>query len=214
MKESEKRIERTKKLVAYDRNIAKDYSFFCGIDAAGRGPLSGPVVVASCIMQLDDDKIIYGVDDSKKLTAKQREELFEKIEKTAIEYKIEQVSEEIIDKINILQATKLGMKLVIDNLEKKPELALVDAVKNIDSNVSQIAIIGGDATSYSIASASILAKVFRDRLMERLDKEYPNYDFASHKGYGTAEHIKLLKQFGPCKIHRKTFIKHFISEAK
>lgn len=212
MKESRKRIERTLKLVEYDRNIAKEYKLFCGIDEAGRGPLAGPVVVASCVMPLADDKILFGIDDSKKLTANQREILFDKIKQTAIEYSIEQISESIIDDINILNATKLGMKRTIENLPQKPQLALVDAVQNIDSSVGQIAIIKGDATSYSIAAASILAKVYRDRLMEELDKQYPQYGFAKHKGYGTAEHIRLLKEFGPCKIHRRTFIKHFLEK--
>lgn len=204
------KIERTFKLVEYDRNLAKEYKVFCGIDEAGRGPLCGPVVVASCVMPLEDDKIIIGIDDSKKLTENQREELFEKIKNTAIEYDIEEIDEKIIDDINILEATKLGMKRCIENLEKKPNLALIDAVKNVDNPIAQIAIIKGDATSYSIAAASILAKVYRDRLMKNFDKEYPEYNFAKHKGYGTKEHIKLLKKYGPCKIHRKSFIKNFV----
>ncbi len=202
--------ERTLKLVDYDRKIAQKYKIFCGIDEAGRGPLCGPVVVASCVMPLDGDKIIYGIDDSKKLTEKQREELFEQIKQVAIEYSIQEVDAQTIDDINILQATKLGMKNSIENLTEKPELALVDAVKDIDSDIDQIAIIKGDSISYSIAAASILAKVHRDRLMQKLDKEYPEYNFAKHKGYGTKEHIDLLKKFGPCKIHRKTFIKNFV----
>jgi len=210
MKDNNKRIERTKKLVEYDRQIAKGCKLFCGIDEAGRGPLAGPVVVASCVMPLDDDKILYGIDDSKKLSERQREELFEKIKQTAIDYSIQEVDEKTIDEINILNATKLGMKNAIENLNADIDLALVDAVKDIDSNVDQIAIIKGDATSYSIAAASILAKVYRDNLMTNFDKEYPQYNFAKHKGYGTSEHIKLLKQFGPCKIHRKTFIKNFV----
>ena len=204
------KIERTFKLVEYDRNLSKEYQFFCGIDEAGRGPLCGPVVVASCVMPLDDEKIIVGIDDSKKLTQKQREELYEKIKSTAIEYDIEEIDEKTIDEINILEATKLGMKKCIENLEQKPNLALVDAVKNIDDAIPQKAIIKGDATSYSIAAASILAKVYRDRLMQNLDKLYPEYKLAKHKGYATSEHIKLLKQYGPCKIYRKSFIKNFV----
>ena len=206
----ESKIERTKKLVEYDRNIAKQYPVFCGIDEAGRGPLAGPVVVASCIMTLDDDKIVFGIDDSKKLSEKQREELFERIKQVAIDYRIEEVSEKVIDDINILEATKLGMKKCIENLKTAPELALVDAVKDIDADVDQIAIIKGDATSYSIAAASILAKVYRDKLMQKFDKEYPEYNFAKHKGYGTKEHIELLKKYGPSKIHRRSFIKNFV----
>ncbi len=204
------KIETTLKLVEYDRNIAKQYNIFCGIDEAGRGPLCGPVVVASCIMPLDNDKIIMGINDSKKLSEKQREELFEQIKKTAICYSIQEIDEKTIDEINILEATKLGMKKAIEGLSQKPNLTLVDAVKNIDSDVQQIAIIKGDATSYSIAAASILAKVYRDKLMQKLDAEYPEYHFAKHKGYGTKEHIELLKKFGPCKIHRKSFIKNFV----
>ena len=210
MKDNNKRIERTTKLVEYDRNIAKGCKLFCGIDEAGRGPLAGPVVVASCVMPLDDDKILFGIDDSKKLSEKQREELFEKIKQVAIDYSIQEVDEKIIDEINILNATKLGMKRAIEGLKVDIDLAIVDAVKNIDSDVDQIAIIKGDATSYSIAAASILAKVHRDHLMQKLDKEYPQYNFAKHKGYGTSEHIELLKKYGPSPIHRKTFIKNFV----
>ena len=210
MKDNNKRIERTTKLVEYDRNIAKGCKLFCGIDEAGRGPLAGPVVVASCVMLLDDDKILFGIDDSKKLSETQREELFEKIKEVAIDYSIQEVDEKVIDEINILNATKLGMKRAIEGLKADIDLALVDAVKNIDSDIDQIAIIKGDATSYSIAAASILAKVHRDHLMQQLDKEYPQYNFAKHKGYGTGEHIKLLKEYGPSPIHRKTFIKKFV----
>ena len=210
MKLTDKMIERTQKLVEYDKNITKEYKVFCGIDEAGRGPLAGPVVVASCIMPLEDDKVVYGVYDSKKISEKVREELFEKIKTNAISYSIQQVDQTTIDEINILQATKLGMKNAIECLSLKPELALVDAVTNIDSNVDQVAIIKGDATSYSIACASILAKVYRDRLMLKYDEEYKEYGFAKHKGYGTSEHIKVLKEQGPCKIHRKSFIKNFM----
>lgn len=210
MKDSEKRIERTKKLVEYDRQIAKGCKLFCGVDEAGRGPLAGPVVVASCVMPLDDDKILYGIDDSKKLTEKQRDELFEKIKEIAVDYSIQEVDEKTIDEINILNATKLGMKRAIENLSVVIDLAVVDAVKDIDADVDQIAIIKGDATSYTIAAASILAKVYRDNLMKQLDKKYPVYNFAKHKGYGTSEHINSLKKFGPSEIHRKSFIKNFV----
>ena len=210
MKGQNKKIERTQKLVEYDRNIAKGCKLFCGVDEAGRGPLAGPVVVASCVMPLTDDKIIVGIDDSKKLTEKQRKELYDKIKEIAIHYSIQEVDEKIIDEINILNATKLGMKNVIESLNAGIDLALIDAVKNLDVSIDQIAIIKGDATSYSIAAASILAKVHRDNLMQELDKQYPEYNFAKHKGYGTAEHIKLLKQFGARKKHRKSFIKNFV----
>lgn len=211
MKESKVRIERTQKLVDFDKKMAERYGMFCGIDEAGRGPLAGPVVVASCVMPLDDDKIIYGIDDSKKLTEKQREELFEKIKSTALDYSIQEVDENTIDSINILQATKLGMKNAINSLKSRPQMALVDAVQDIDADIVQVAIIKGDATSYSIAAASILAKVYRDKLMEKLSADYPEYNFSKHKGYGTKEHIELIKKFGASKIHRKTFIKNFVS---
>lgn len=203
-------IEDTKKLVEFDKNIAKKCNLFCGIDEAGRGPLAGPVVVASCIMPLDDDKIVFGVNDSKKLSEKQREVLFDKIVEVAIDYHIEEINEKVIDEINILEATKLGMKNCIEKLSTKVDLVLVDAVKNLDNKTPQIAIIRGDATSYSIAAASILAKVHRDRLMKKLSTQYPEYNFEKHKGYGTKEHIELLKKFGPSEIHRKSFIKNFV----
>ena len=208
MKETAK--EKTEKLFEFDKKMYAKYGLFCGIDEAGRGPLAGPVVVASCIMPLEDDKILYGINDSKKLSEKQREELFKKIKETAIDYRIEEISENVIDDINILEATKLGMKNCIENLSKKPKMALVDAVTNIRTDILQVAIIKGDATSYSIAAASILAKVHRDHLMQKLDSDYPEYNFAKHKGYGTKEHIELLKKYGPSKIHRKSFIKNFV----
>lgn len=210
MKLTNKMIDQTQKLVDYDRNIAKEYKLFCGIDEAGRGPLAGPVVVASCIMPLDQDKILYGVYDSKKVSEKNRDILFEKIKSIAISYSIQEVDQTIIDDINILQATKLGMKQAIQGLTTKPQLILVDAVTNIDTDIDQVAIIKGDATSYSIACASILAKVYRDRVMQKYDEQFSAYGFAKHKGYGTSEHIRVLKQQGPCKIHRKTFIKNFM----
>lgn len=179
-----------------------------GIDEAGRGPLAGPVVCACVIMPLDEDKIIDGINDSKKLSAKKRESLYDRIIERAISYKIVEVDEKIIDEINILNATKLGMKMALEGLDEIPDRVLIDAVK-IDTNIPQENIIKGDALSYNIASASILAKVYRDRLMEKLDKEYPEYGFAKHKGYGTKAHIDAIKKFGQCSIHRETFIKNF-----
>ncbi len=179
-----------------------------GIDEAGRGPLAGPVVCACVIMPMSEVDIIDGIDDSKKLSEKKREELFEKITKKALSYSIVEIDEKTIDKINILNATKLGMKKALESLKVKPEIVLIDAVK-IESNILQENIIKGDALSYNIAAASILAKVYRDRLMKKYDEQFPIYDFAKHKGYGTKEHIQKLKEFGPCPIHRSTFIKHF-----
>ena len=210
MKLTKKMIERTNKIFEYDKNLTKKYKIFCGIDEAGRGPLAGPVVVASCIMPIEEDKIIYGVFDSKQVAEKVREELYEKIKNTALAFCIKEVDQNTIDEINILNATKLAMKQVIEDLSLKPELAVVDAVKNISCDIEQLPIIKGDATSYSIACASILAKVYRDHLMTEYDKKYPQYGFVRNKGYGTTEHINALKTEGPCEIHRKSFIKNFM----
>lgn len=181
-----------------------------GIDEAGRGPLAGPVVCACVIMPIDSDKIIDGINDSKKLSAKKREELYEKIINTAVAYSIVEIDEKKIDEINILQATRLGMKKALESLDVMPDIVLIDAVK-IDTDLPQENIIKGDALSYNIASASILAKVHRDRLMVSIDKEYPQYGFAKHKGYGTKAHIEALKKYGKTKIHRESFIKHFVN---
>lgn len=180
-----------------------------GIDEAGRGPLAGPVVCACVIMPLEEDKIIEGIDDSKKLSPKKREMLYEKIIKTALAYSIVEIDEKTIDLINILNATKLGMKKALESLEILPDIVLIDAVK-IDTLVKQENIIKGDTLSYNIAAASILAKVYRDRLMCELDAKYPQYNFAKHKGYGTKEHLLLLKKFGKCPLHRDSFIKKII----
>lgn len=180
-----------------------------GVDEAGRGPLAGPVVCACVIMPMESEKIIEGVNDSKKLSAKKREELFDKIVDIAISYSIVEIDEKKIDEINILQATKLGMKKAVENLKVMPDFVLVDAVK-IDVALPQENLIKGDALSYNIAAASILAKVHRDRMMENFDMKYPEYGFAKHKGYGTKAHIEALKKYGKCEIHRETFIKKFV----
>ena len=184
------------------------YKFIAGMDEAGRGPLAGPVACAAVIMPLDD--IIEGVDDSKKLTEKKRELLFDKIMEKAIAFKVVFIDNQTIDKINILEATKQGMEECINGLYVKPDYVLVDAVRGLKIDVPYLPIIHGDALSYNIACASILAKVSRDRLMVELDKDYPEYNFKKHKGYGTKEHIENLKKFGKCPIHRNTFIKHFV----
>lgn len=183
------------------------YNLVAGIDEAGRGPLAGPVCVAIVIMPQDD--IIEEINDSKKLSEKKREMLYDKIINTAISYHIEFVDEKTIDRINILNATKLGMLKCINNIPVTPEIVLIDAVK-IDSDVKTESVIHGDALSYNIAAASILAKVSRDRLMVQLDKKYPEYNFKKHKGYGTKEHIEALKKYGKCDIHRESFIGHFV----
>lgn len=189
--------------------LSRGYRFIAGIDEAGRGPLAGPVCVASVIMPLDDNSIIEGINDSKKLSEKKRDALYNQIIDKAIAYHIELVDVETIDSINILNATKLGMMTCIDRLDVKPDVVLIDAVP-INSDVETLSIIKGDALSYSIACASILAKVTRDRLMVELDKEYPQYGFAKHKGYGTKAHIDALKAHGKCPHHRDTFIKNFV----
>lgn len=193
-----------------NKYLDSGYKLIAGMDEAGRGPLAGPVVCACAIMPLEKDKIIEGVNDSKKLTEKKREELYEKIIKTAICYSICEVDNKTIDEINILNATKLGMRNCVNNLSITPDVVLVDAVNKLDIDVEYLPIIKGDAKSYSIAAASILAKVYRDRLMVKLDEKYPNYNFKKHKAYGTKEHIENLKKYGKCEIHRNTFITHFI----
>ena len=189
---------------------SKGYKILAGMDEAGRGPLAGPVVCACVVMPLDKDKIIDGVNDSKKLTTKKREVLFEKIINTATCYKIIEVDNKTIDEINILNATKLGMSKCVNEMNIKIDMLLVDAVKGLDVKCEYLPIIKGDAKSYLIACASILAKVYRDRLMEKLDEKYPAYNLKKHKNKGTKEHIENLKKYGKCEIHRETFIKHFI----
>ena len=180
-----------------------------GVDEAGRGPLAGPVCVASVIMP--QDNIIEEINDSKKLSEKKRERLYDQIINTAICYHIELIDNNVIDEINILNATKLGMKRCIEGLEIIPEIAIIDAVK-IDTDILTDSVIGGDAVSYNVAAASILAKVTRDRLMVELDSKYPEYNFKKHKGYGTKEHIEALKKYGKCDIHRNSFIGNFVGK--
>ena len=182
-----------------------------GIDEAGRGPLAGPVCVAIVIMPMNEEMLIDKVNDSKKLTEKMRDKLYDEIISKAIAYHIEMVDEMTIDTINILNATKLGMLTCINEIAVKPEMVLIDAVK-IDSDIPTDSIIKGDALSYNIACASILAKVTRDRFMVSIDEKYPQYNFKKHKGYGTKEHIENLKKYGKCEIHRESFIKNFVEK--
>lgn len=191
-------------MLSYEKDFKEN--LIAGIDEAGRGPLAGPLVCACVIMPKTD--LIEGIDDSKKLSAKKRECLFDKITEKAVAYSIIEIDEKTIDEINILNATKLGMKKVLEGLSVVPELVLTDAVR-IETDIPQQNIIHGDGLSYNIAAASILAKVYRDRLMQRLSISYPQYLFAQHKGYGTKQHIENLKKYGPCPHHRKTFIKNF-----
>ena len=187
--------------------LAQGAEFIGGMDEAGRGPLAGPVVAAAVIMPLDC--VIEGVDDSKQVSEKKRERLYDEIVEKAIAYKICLVDEKTIDEINILNATKKAMTECVEGLSVRPDVVLVDAVK-LALEVPTKAIIKGDALSYSIAAASILAKVYRDRLMREYDKQYPQYGFAKHKGYGTKDHIEAIRTYGPCPIHRRTFITHFV----
>lgn len=192
-------------LFEYDKSLG--VNLLGGIDEAGRGPLCGPVVCACCVMPYDE--MIDGINDSKKVSEKKREELFEVIKNKAIAYSVSVVSPEEIDRINILNATKKGMSECVENIAVKPEFVLIDAVK-LDIPIATKPIIKGDATSYCIAAASILAKVTRDRIMRKYDKMYPEYGFAKNKGYGTKQHIEAIKKYGLCEIHRRTFVKNFI----
>lgn len=186
------------------------YRVVCGIDEAGRGPLSGPVVAAACV--LDPSVEIAGLNDSKKLSPAKRELLFERITESALDFAIGMASPEEIDSLNILNATMLAMRRAIAGLKIAADFALVDGNCTRDFPIPARAIVKGDALSCSISAASILAKVTRDRLCLEDEKNYPQYGFAKHKGYGTAEHIAALKQYGPCPIHRKTFLKFLSSE--
>lgn len=181
----------------------------CGIDEAGRGPLAGPVAAGACILPPDHD-ILY-LNDSKKLSAKKREELYEVITREALAWKVGLASPERIDEINILQATYEAMRTAIAGLSVLPDALVNDAVTIPEVELPQAPVIKGDAKCLSISAASILAKVTRDRLMEEYDRQYPEYGFAAHKGYGTKVHIEALKKYGPCPIHRKSFITHFVS---
>lgn len=183
--------------------------YVAGVDEVGRGPLAGPVVCCAVIMPKDD--FIEGVDDSKKLTEKKREQLFDLIKQKALAYKIYELSEQEIDELNILNAVKKCMTLAVKNLSITPDITLVDGVDTgLDINAEYL--VKGDQKSYSIGCASILAKVYRDNLMKEYAKEFPEYGFEKHKGYGTKVHIEKIKEIGPCRLHRKTFIKNFWEE--
>ncbi len=203
----EKELARTEAMMVYERRFA-DKGYICGIDEVGRGPLAGPVV--ACAVILPSDHPILYLNDSKKLTAKKREELFDVIMKEAVAVGIGLRGPERIDEINILQATYEAMREAIGRLDPKPDFLLNDAVTIPGVSIPQCPIIGGDGKSVSIAAASIVAKVTRDSMMVQYDGLYPGYDFASNKGYGTAAHIAALREKGPCPIHRKSFIGHFV----
>ena len=205
----EKEIERLTKLKEIEKDLySKGFKNICGIDEAGRGPLAGPVVVAGVIMP--EDSMIEFVNDSKKVTEKRREKLYDIIKEEAISCSIAVIDQDVIDDINILNATKKGVTEVVDELDVKPDLILVDALEHIDTKgIPYEPLVKGDARCYNIAAASILAKVTRDRIMRQWDEIYPEYGFLSNKGYGTAKHIAAIKEYGLCPIHRVTFTKHF-----
>lgn len=204
--------EEPKDLWVYEREaFAEGYQTVCGVDEAGRGPLAGPVCAAAVI--LPAGLVIDGLNDSKKLTDKKRRELFDVITQNAVSYGIAMASEREIDEINILQATFLAMQRALDKLEVRPGLALIDGNRAKDFGLPVRTIVKGDSLSASIAAASILAKVTRDRLMEELDEAYPQYGFAVHKGYGTKRHYAALTEFGPCEEHRQTFLRKFYEKA-
>lgn len=206
----EKEIERLNNLKEIEKDLyEKGFNNICGIDEAGRGPLAGPVVIAGVIMS--KDSMIEGVNDSKKISEKKREKLYDLIIEEAISYSVAVIDQQVIDDINILNATKQGLTEVVDGLEVKPNLIIVDALTHINTRgIPYESIIKGDAKCYSIAAASIIAKVTRDRIMRQWDEIYPQYGFVNHKGYGTAKHISAIKQYGLCPIHRASFTKNFI----
>ncbi len=208
----EKEIERLKVLKEEETKLySGNIEYICGIDEAGRGPLAGPVVVGAVIMP--KDSFIEGVNDSKKVSEKKREKLYDEITENAIAWSVGIVDQKTIDEINILNATKLALKKALEGLSQRPDIIMVDALDKMDTlGIPYISVIKGDAKIYSIAAASIVAKVTRDRIMREWDEVYPQYGFAKHKGYGTADHIKAIKENGPCMIHRESFIKYFINK--
>ncbi len=200
--------ERMQKMLSYEKQFGQDYALICGIDEAGRGPLAGPVVAGAVILPKEEE-ILY-LNDSKKLSAKKREELYDVIMEKAVAAAVGFASPERIDEINILQATYEAMREAVAKLDCRPDLLLNDAVTIPKLEIRQVPIIKGDAKSASIAAASILAKVTRDRLMVEYDKVFPGYGFKDNKGYGAQAHIEALKKMGPTPIHRRSFIGHFV----
>lgn len=196
----------TRELFDFDIKIG---GIVAGIDEAGRGPLAGPVVCACCVI---GETFIDGINDSKKLSEKKREELYESIVRDAKAFGVGIVDERTIDDINILNATKKGMEIAVNSICILPDIVLIDAVKGLKMPCPQRPIIKGDATSYAIAAASIIAKVTRDRLMREYSLIYPQYGFERNKGYGTSEHIEALIKYGPCPLHRRTFIGNYVDE--
>lgn len=200
--------QRTYQMLSYERQYASFYRVICGIDEVGRGPLAGPVT--ACAVILNPEKEILYLNDSKKLSEKKREELYEEIMEKAVSVAIGEADWKRIDEINILQADYEAMRKAVKQVSPQPDLLLNDAVTIPEISVRQVPIIHGDALSASIAAASIVAKVTRDRKMAEYDKQFPEYGFASNKGYGTKEHIAALKKYGPSPIHRKSFLKNLL----
>ncbi len=208
----EKELERLTNLKQIEEEMHNQgINYICGIDEAGRGPLAGPVVVAAAIMPRDS--MIEGVNDSKKLSEKKREALYELITNEAIAWGVGIIDQKEIDRINILNATKEGLTTAVKSLKIKPDRIIVDALNGIDTlGIPYTSIIKGDAKCYSIAAASIIAKVTRDRIMRQWDEIYPMYGFEKHKGYGTAAHIAAIKEYGLCPLHRLSFVKNIIGK--
>ena len=205
-----KKIWNADEKLVYERALlSQGCRYIAGVAEVGRGPLAGPVLCAAVIMPLDKDQLVEGVDDSKKLSEKKREQLAEEIKNRALCYTIIEIDEKTIDEINILEATKLGMKRALETLEIPPDTVLTDGNMTLDISFPQRSVIHGDALSYSIGAASIIAKVYRDHLMDEYAKTYPQYAFEKNKGYGTAAHIAGIKEYGLCPIHRRTFTKKF-----
>lgn len=208
----EKELERLTKIKKIEKDLYnKGFNNICGIDEAGRGPLAGPVVVAGVIMP--KESMIEGINDSKKVSEKKREKLYDLIIEEAISYSVAIIGQDVIDDINILNATKEGVTKVVDGLDVKPDLIIIDALNHINTRgIPYEPIIKGDAKCYNIAAASILAKVTRDRIMREWDEVYPQYGFVQHKGYGTAKHIQAIKEYGLTPIHRRSFTKKFVEK--
>jgi len=205
----EKELNRYLGMCIYEKEAyRRGFKIIAGIDEAGRGPLAGPVVAAAVI--LPQDAFIEGLNDSKKLSENQREKLFDVINDKALGVGVGIVDEKIIDEINILNATKEAMKMAVSNLKLAPDILFIDSLRLDDINIVQNPIVKGDAKSVSIAAASIIAKVTRDRILKEMDKKYPMYGFSKHKGYGTGEHIEAIKKYGICPIHRVSFTKNFV----
>ena len=206
----EKEVERLNLLKEEENKLYEQgIEYICGIDEAGRGPLAGPVVVGAVIMP--KDSFIEGVNDSKKISEKKREKIYDQILEEAIAYSIGVIDRQTIDDINILNATKLGVKQAVGSLKQRPDVIMVDALTGLETDgIPYISVVKGDAKNYSIAAASIIAKVTRDRMMKEWDNVYPEYGFEKHKGYGTAAHIAAIREHGLCPIHRRSFTKNFV----